>query len=127
MSDRDEFGAFLVGFVFGGLAGAASALLLAPQSGPETRAIIKEKSIELRDRANETIDDAYIEAEKAAIEARTRFDELAQLTKTRTEDMAHHGQVILEEQKARITEVLPKKKSEPKKIEGGEEPAAPAA
>ncbi|MBN2678350.1 MAG: YtxH domain-containing protein, partial [Anaerolineaceae bacterium] len=38
MSDRDDFGAFIVGFLAGGLAGAAVALLFAPQSGAETRA-----------------------------------------------------------------------------------------
>ena len=125
MSDRDEFGAFLIGFVVGGVAGAVTALLLAPQSGEETRAIIKEKSIELADRAGETVDDAYTQAEKAAIEARTRFDELAKLTRERSTELAQRGQVILEEQKTKISEVLPKRKSaEPKKTEGSEE--APA-
>ena len=118
MSDRDEFGAFLMGFIVGGVAGAISALLLAPQSGEETRAIIKEKSIELRDRANEGIDDAYVQAEKAALEARTRFDELAKVTKDYTDNIAHQGQVILEEQKAKISEVMPKKKAETPKEEG---------
>ncbi len=33
MSDRDEFGAFLLGFIVGGLTGAVASLLLAPQSG----------------------------------------------------------------------------------------------
>ena len=33
MSDRDEFGAFLVGFVVGGLTGAVVARLFAAQSG----------------------------------------------------------------------------------------------
>jgi len=37
-SDRDEFGAFLVGFIVGGLTGAIVSLLFAPQSGEETRA-----------------------------------------------------------------------------------------
>ena len=36
MSDNnDEFGAFLVGFIVGGLSGAVVALLFAPQSGEE--------------------------------------------------------------------------------------------
>ena len=54
MSDHDDFGVFLIGFVVGGVAGAVAALLLAPQSGEETRALIKDKSIELRDKATET-------------------------------------------------------------------------
>ena len=37
MSERDEFGAFLVGFIVGGLSGAVVALLFAPQTGTETR------------------------------------------------------------------------------------------
>jgi gas vesicle protein len=117
MSDRDEFGAFLFGFLVGGLAGAVTALLIAPQSGEETRAIIKEKSIELADRAGETVDDAYTQAEKAAIEARGRYDELAKLARERGQELAKHGQVLLEEQRAKITEVLPKRKAEAKKPE----------
>jgi gas vesicle protein len=56
MSDNDGFGAFLIGFVVGGVAGAVAALLLAPQSGEETRNMIKDKSIELRDKAAEQAD-----------------------------------------------------------------------
>jgi gas vesicle protein len=77
MSDRDEFGAFLVGFIVGGLTGAVVALLFAPQSGEETRALIKDKSIELRDRASHTAEEALARAEAAAAEARARADELA--------------------------------------------------
>jgi gas vesicle protein len=119
MSDRDEFGAFLVGFIVGGLAGAAAALMLAPQSGTETRKIIRERSIELRDKAAETLDEAYDQAEEAAIEARKRFEDLAKKTKEKTEDLSHRGQILLDEQKARLSEVLPKKKpAAPKPAEG---------
>ncbi len=42
MSDNtsNDLGAFLAGFVIGGLIGAATAMILAPQSGRETRAQI---------------------------------------------------------------------------------------
>ena len=69
MSDRDEFGAFLVGFLVGAVGGAVVALLFAPQSGEETRALIGEKSIELRDRAVETSKQAYTQASKYAEDA----------------------------------------------------------
>ncbi|UCG24382.1 MAG: YtxH domain-containing protein [Chloroflexota bacterium] len=50
MSDSgSEIGAFMAGFVIGGLVGAATALIMAPQSGEETRAQIATKSHELRD------------------------------------------------------------------------------
>jgi gas vesicle protein len=77
MSDRDEFGAFLVGFIVGGLTGAVVALLFAPQSGEETRALIKDKSIELRDKAQLTAEEAIAAAEAMASDARARADELA--------------------------------------------------
>lgn len=88
MSDRDEFGAFLVGFVVGGLTGAVVALLFAPQSGEETRALIKDKSIELRDKAQMTAEEAYARAEAAAKEARIRAEELAHEAKVRAEQLA---------------------------------------
>jgi gas vesicle protein len=47
----------LAGTLIGGLAGAVTMLLLAPQSGKDTRKQIQEKSIELRDRTTELVDD----------------------------------------------------------------------
>ncbi len=87
-SDRDEFGAFLVGFIVGGLTGAVVSLLFAPQSGEETRALIRDKSIELRDRANETAEEALARAEAAAAEARARAEELGKLARARAEELA---------------------------------------
>ena len=58
MSNRDGVGLFFVGLVVGALSGATAALLLAPQSGAETRTMIKDKSIELRDKAQVTADQA---------------------------------------------------------------------
>jgi len=72
MSDRDDFGAFLIGFVVGGVAGAVAALLLAPQSGEETRNLIRDKSIELRDKATKQAEQIAAKAGEVATEARTR-------------------------------------------------------
>jgi gas vesicle protein len=47
----------LVGMLIGGLAGAATMLLLAPQSGKDTRMQIQKKGIELRDRTTEMMED----------------------------------------------------------------------
>ncbi|MCJ7585490.1 MAG: YtxH domain-containing protein [Anaerolineales bacterium] len=83
MSDHDDFGAFLIGFVVGGLTGAVAALLLAPQSGEETRTLLKEKSIELRDKASQSAEEALARAEATAAEARANYEKLAQEVKTR--------------------------------------------
>lgn len=60
----DKSGDFLAGFVLGGLVGAAVALLLAPQSGEETRAVLRERGIELKEQADELSADA----KKTAVE-----------------------------------------------------------
>ena len=117
MSDRDEFGAFLVGFIVGGLTGAVVALLFAPQSGEETRALIKDRSIELRDKAQQSAEEALARAEAAAAEARARADELAKQLKER-------GTAVYEEARERgktaVESIRKPKKSD-------EAPAAPAA
>jgi gas vesicle protein len=75
MSDRDDFGAFLIGFVVGGVAGAVAALLLAPQSGEETRTLIKDKSIELRDKAAQQAEAIASKATEVAADAKSRGQE----------------------------------------------------
>ena len=105
MSDRDEFGAFLVGFIVGGLTGAVVSLLFAPQSGEETRALIKDKSIELRDKAQHTAEEALARAEATAQEARARADELAKQLKERGTEVYNtareRGQAVVEEVRTR--------------------------
>ncbi|MBI5842661.1 MAG: YtxH domain-containing protein [Chloroflexi bacterium] len=109
MSDRDEFGAFLVGFIVGGLSGAVVALLFAPQSGEETRALIKDKSIELRDKAQVTAEEALARAEQVASEARTRAEELTKEARTRAEELARE---VRERGKSAVEAVRKPKKSE---------------
>ena len=65
MADRSGGGAeFFAGLVIGGLVGAALALLLPPQSGEETRAQIRDKSLEYKDWSEERVIQARQQAEK---------------------------------------------------------------
>jgi gas vesicle protein len=48
-------GAFIKGFVLGGLVGAGVALFMAPQSGEETRAQLKDKGLHYKDVAEEGV------------------------------------------------------------------------
>ena len=113
MSERDEFGAFLLGFIVGGLTGAVASLLLAPQRGDETRNFIKEKAIELGDKVNLSVDEARVKADEITADARSRAeailadarvraDKLAAEAKTRAEDLQQRGQVVLDEQISRV-------------------------
>lgn len=106
MSDTQDLGSFLSGLIIGGLVGAAVALLLAPQSGEETREIIRDKSIELKDRAVETAEEARQKAEAAAAEARVRADKLAHEAKVKADELKERSQHFIEEQKAKAVEVI---------------------
>lgn len=124
MSDRDDFGTFLAGFVVGGLIGATVAMLFAPQSGEETRTLIRDKSIELKDRAVVVGQDARAHAEKALEEARTQADaaieelrvrsvELAEVTKAKVQELQERGQVVLDEGRSRLGAVAKKASTPP--------------
>ena len=67
MSGRNVFGAFLLGL----LAGGVTALLLTPQTGEETRTLLKDKSMELRDKAQHSAEETIARAE-AIVEQVTR-------------------------------------------------------
>ena len=113
MADQDsDFSAFLSGFVVGGLVGAAVALLMAPQSGEETRTVIRDKSIELRDVAMERAD-----------EVRAMAGEAVDTAKGKAADLQKRGQVVLEEQKERLSSAIEagKKAVAKGKTEAGEE------
>lgn len=85
MSDSgDSAISFFAGFLFGGIVGAGVALLLAPQSGPETRDQLKSKGIELRGRA----------------------EEYASVAQERAADVEARGRVVLTEQKARLGQAV---------------------
>lgn len=54
--------AFLVGLLFGGLAGAAAMLLLAPRAGKKTRVKILKQGAKLRHQAMDGMDEMVTEA-----------------------------------------------------------------
>lgn len=76
MADNSgDLGSFLAGFVIGGLIGAGVALLMAPQSGEETRALIADKSIELRDQVVESASDVQARATDLASQTAQKYEE----------------------------------------------------
>ena len=78
MSDNNESGragGYIAAFAIGALIGTGAALLYAPRSGKETRALIAKKGRALKGQATDAIEDAkaFIDGKKeelaAAIEA----------------------------------------------------------
>jgi len=97
MAERDSGLEFFAGFVIGGLVGAAVALILAPQSGEETRAQIREKGIELKDKAGELAVETRQRAEDLSAEARQKAEELSAETRKKVEEITADAKVRLEE------------------------------
>ncbi len=77
-----------VGFLAGALAGVVATLLLAPQSGEETRTQIREKSVELKDKAETTYADLQERLDSTATELRAEMDKLS----ARVEEALPEGQ-----------------------------------
>ncbi|HQK42742.1 MAG TPA: YtxH domain-containing protein [Anaerolineaceae bacterium] len=76
MSESNNFGSFVMGFVVGALSGAIASLLLAPQTGEETRQLIKDKTIELSEKGSATFEETKKKAEEAYKEALAKAQEV---------------------------------------------------
>jgi gas vesicle protein len=97
---------FMAGIVIGGLAGAVTMLLLAPQSGKRTRAQIRHKSLELRDQATDSIDDAMNQARTTGRHISASVHKQADKIQQQAEKIQQRGQDMLDEQKERWSPVV---------------------
>ena len=95
MADESRGWEFLTGFLLGAVAGAAAALLLAPQSGEETRQQIREGGIELQSRTGDLTE-----------AGRKRAEELAAQARARAEEAGHRSRLALDEQRSRLQETV---------------------
>ena len=87
----------IAGILVGSLAGALTMLLLAPQSGKDTRMQIKDKSIELRDRTTEMVEDAMAHV-------RVNRDKIAMGGRQKAKELLHQGQALVVEQLEHVSE-----------------------
>jgi gas vesicle protein len=78
----------LIGMIVGGLAGAVTMLLFAPQPGDKTRAELQNRAVELRDRTATTMKDTLTQVKSKAnqIKADVQIKAL---------DLGHQGQDLL--------------------------------
>ena len=90
----------LGGMLIGALAGAVTMLLLAPQSGKETRKQIQEKGIELRDRTTEMLEDTIAQVRtttnKVAMDVKDYGQELTVKQLENVSDAAQAGKKAIQ-------------------------------
>jgi gas vesicle protein len=77
MNGNSQVPSFFAGLVVGGLIGAAVALLVAPQSGEQTRTQIRDRGIELREKAGSTYADLQTRVEAAVDDLQARVNDLS--------------------------------------------------
>jgi|SRR5690242_10540151 len=99
-------GVFVAGAVIGGLAGALTMLLMAPQSGERTRRQIRRRALKLRDQVADNAEGAMEKAEESLDEALERVRKLRKETIHRVDDVQQRGQDLLEEQRDRVKDAV---------------------
>ena len=87
------------GFLVGSVIGVATALLFAPRSGEETRAEIRDRAVELRDRTTDTVNQTVSQAKSKAYEIKDTVQEKAQ-------ELTQRGKQTVQQQLDRASEVL---------------------
>lgn len=89
--DGSDFGAFIAGFVIGGLVGAATALILAPQSGANTRAQIAAKSEELKQAGEEQYLEYRDKAQTSIAQAQAKAHDTSEQVQERARIVLDEG------------------------------------
>ena len=88
----------LAGMVIGGLVGAGTMLLFAPQPGEKTRAEIKDGALKLRDRTTETVNEKLTQVKSKA-------SKVTEDVKIKVQGLQHQGQDLLSKQLERVSHV----------------------
>lgn len=110
MSDNDsDLGAFLAGFVIGGLVGAATALILAPQSGEDIRSQISSKSHDLRSSGEERLHQYRQVATDYTQEYREKAEQALANTRSQLQEtggrVQEQARIVLDAGKQRVAQV----------------------
>jgi gas vesicle protein len=87
----------LSGFLVGSVIGAATALLFAPRSGEETRAEIRDKAVEIRDHATETVKDTVSQA-------RSKVGDVRDNVRDKVEELKQRGKYTVNKQLDRVSD-----------------------
>ena len=79
-------------FLIGGLIGTGVAFLIAPRSGEDTRQMIKNKGIELKDKAEAKVEQTA--------------NDLTQQAKAKADSLKNRGQELLDAQRSKVEDKI---------------------
>jgi len=96
----------LIGFLAGGTIGAITALLLAPKSGKELRADIKQKSEEYFDEAEKYLAEAKDKARDLINEGKKKSERIIHDAKLKSDDILKDAEKIFKDAKTKTSEVV---------------------
>jgi gas vesicle protein len=100
MSSEENGSGFLSGFLLGGLVGAAVALLLTPRSGEENREDLRDRSIELKSKAEVVASRAIEDADTLPARIKVVLDE----QKSRVQEALEEGKESAAQKRAEMME-----------------------
>jgi gas vesicle protein len=86
----------VTGLLIGGLIGAATALLMAPRSGEETRTEIRNKAMEYRDRTKDVLNETVSQAKSKA-------QGLKEGVMEKADELRHRGKQVADQQLERVS------------------------
>ena len=112
MINRDRSIDHIRGFLFGGLVGAAVGLLLAPQSGQETRAMIRETGLKFKEQTGQSMEQAWNQFDAAVADLSQRVDSLQE----RVKELKIQGRAQFEEQTEMAQQAAEKVKEQVKEV-----------
>jgi len=96
----------LIGFLTGGIVGAAIALLYAPKSGKELRQDIKVKADEFRDDADKYIDVAKEKAVDLYNDGKKKSEKLVADAKVKADELIKDAEKVYNDAKHKATDAI---------------------
>jgi len=96
----------LIGFLTGGIVGAAVALLYAPKSGKELRGDLKAKADEYLNDAEEHLEVAKEKAVEIINDGKKKGEKLISEAKVRADELLKDAEKLFDQAKTKTTEVV---------------------
>lgn len=108
-NNSNDLGAFLAGFVIGGLVGAATAIILTPQSGEEMRNKIANKSNELLQSGGAKVQQVRESAEAYSQEYRDKAESALSSTRQQVKEVGgrvqEQARIVLDKGKEQASQL----------------------